>query len=92
MLSGHMHDHFCREHMSGKGKKSKGKGKGKDKATENAFTVDLTKQKGREVFIPGSFWGLSGEEGKKVWQCTVYQYDEGHKFADLPSNSVSSWQ
>ena len=69
--------------MSGKS------GKKKSGAAGNAFKLDLTRQNGREVFIPGSFWNLTGEEGNKVSKCTVFQYDADYKFADIASNSVS---
>ena len=69
--------------MSGKSRKKK------SGAAGNAFKLDLTAQNGREVFIPGSFWNLTGEEGNRVWKCTVFQYDPDYKFADLASNSVS---
>ena len=69
--------------MPGKSRKKK------SGAAGNAFKLDFTRQNGREVFIPGSFWNLTGEEGNKVSKCTVFQYDADYKFADLASNSVS---
>ena len=44
--------------MSGNRKKGKGKGSEKDQGDKSAFQVDLSKEKGETIYIPGSFWGL----------------------------------
>ena len=54
--------------MSGQRKKGKGKGKGKDKEDDGAgaFAVDFSKEKGKDIYIPGSFWGLAGDGASKM--------------------------
>ena len=78
--------------MSGQRKKGKGKGKGKDKEDDGAgaFAVDFSKEKGEDIYIPGSFWGLAGDGASKMWKCSVFQYDPNYKFSDtgLATNSV----
>ena len=75
--------------MSGNRKKGKGKGSEKDQGDKSAFQVDLSKEKGKTIYIPGSFWGLKDADAEKLWECSVFQYDEHYKFSDLAANSVS---
>ena len=44
--------------MSGNRKNGKGKGREKDQGDTSAFQVDLSREKGKIIYIPGSFWGL----------------------------------
>ena len=46
-------------------------------------------EKGKDIYIPGSFWGLAGDGASKMWKCSVFQYDPHYKFSDLATNSVS---
>ena len=46
-------------------------------------------EKGKDIYIPGSFWGLAGDGASKMWKCSVFQYDPNYKFSDLATNSVS---
>ena len=75
--------------MSGNCKKGKGKGREKDQGDKSAFQVDLNTEKGKTIYIPGSFWGLKDADAEKLWECSVFQYDEHYKFSDLAANSVS---
>ena len=51
--------------MSGNRKKGKGKGSEKDQGDKSAFAVDLSKEKGKTIYIPGSFWGLKDADAEK---------------------------
>ena len=42
--------------MSGQRKKGKGKGKDKEGDVAGAFAVDFSMEKGKDIYIPGSFW------------------------------------
>ena len=33
--------------------------------------------------------GLKDADAEKLWECSVFQYDENYKFSDLAANSVS---
>ena len=77
--------------MSGNRKNGKGKGREKDQGDTSAFQVDLSREKGKTIYIPGSFWGLKDADAEKLWECSVspVQYNEHYKFSDLAANSVS---
>ena len=62
--------------MSGNRKNGKGKGREKDQGDTSAFQVDLSREKGKTIYIPGSFWGLKDADAEKLWECSVFQYDE----------------
>ena len=47
--------------MSGQRKKGKGKGKDTEGDVAGAFAVDFSMEKGKDIYIPGSFWGLAGD-------------------------------
>ena len=51
--------------MSGNRKNGKGKGREKDQGDTSAFQVDLSKEKGKTIYIPGSFWGLKDADAEK---------------------------
>ena len=51
--------------------------------------MDFGQEKGKDIYIPGSFWGLAGDGASKMWKCPVFQYDQHYKFSDLATNSVS---
>ena len=51
--------------MSGNRKKGKGKGSEKDQGDTSAFQVDLSQEKGKTIYIPGSFWGLKDADAEK---------------------------
>ena len=62
--------------MSGQRKKGKGKAsKSKDKEDDGAgaFAVDFSKEKGKDIYIPGRFWGLADDGANKMWKCSVFQ-------------------
>ena len=61
--------------MSGKNKKGKGKSKDQENDGAGAFSVDFGQEKGKDIYIPGSFWGLAGDGASKMWKCSVFQYD-----------------
>ena len=67
--------------MSGQRKKGKGKGKGKDKEDDGAgaFSVDFGQEKGKDIYIPGSFWGLAGDDANKMWKCSSAPNEEFQK-------------
>ena len=43
--------------MSGKNKKGKGKSKDQENDGAGAFSVDFGQEKGKDIYIPGSFFG-----------------------------------
>ena len=62
--------------MSGQRKKGKGKAsKSKDKEDDGAgaFAVDFSKEEGKDIYIPGRFWGLADDGANKMWKCSVFQ-------------------
>ena len=69
--------------MSGNRKNSKGKGREKDQGDTSAFQVDLSREKGKAIYIPGSFWGLEDADAEKLWECSVFQYDGHYKFSEI---------
>ena len=73
--------------MSGKNKKGKGKSKDQENDGAGAFSVDFGQEKGKDIYIPGSFWGLAGDGANKMWKCSVFQYDPNYKFSDLATNA-----
>ena len=52
--------------MSGNRKNGKGKGREKDQGDTSAFQVDLSREKGKTIYIPGSFWGLKDADAEKL--------------------------
>ena len=58
--------------MSGKNKKGKGKSKDQENDGAGAFSVDFGQEKGKDIYIPGSFWGLAGDGASKMWKCSVF--------------------
>ena len=52
--------------MSGNRKNGKGKGREKDQGDTRAFQVDLSREKGKTIYIPGSFWGLEDADAGKL--------------------------
>ena len=49
--------------MSGKNKKGKGKSKDQENDGTGASSVDFGKERGKGIYIPGSFWCLAGDVG-----------------------------
>ena len=65
--------------MSGQRKKGKGKAsKSKDKEDDGAgaFAVDFSKEKGKDIYIPGRFWGLADDGANKMWKCSSAPNEE----------------
>ena len=82
--------------MSGNRKNGKGKGREKDQGDTSAFQVDLSREKGKTIYIPGSFWGLKDADAEKLWECSVFQYDcaevlciVGNSTTNTPSKKCS---
>ena len=67
--------------MSSQRKKGKGKDKGKGKEDDGAgaFAVDFSKEKGKDIYIPGRFWGLADDGANKMWKCSSAPNEEFQK-------------
>ena len=65
--------------MSGKNKKGKGRSKDQENDGAGAFSVDFGQEKGKDIYIPGSFWGLAGDGANKMWKCSSAPNEEFQK-------------
>ena len=41
--------------------------------------MDFSQEKGKGIYIPGSFWGLAGDGANKMWKCSSAPNEEFQK-------------
>ena len=62
-------------------KKHKGKGPASASVASSMFAIDYASDLGKVVQMPGSFWGMKGDDADSLFDCTVAQYQHDFTFS-----------